>query len=116
MTEAITYILKNLQAALDEMPHAPASSTMRRIEEAILATKMLSVGYDDFDRYMMALRTSKVPDWTVIDKRTGAPVTVAAYHSKSGCYLDIERWRERDKKGGREMMPYLEARKLKEPS
>jgi len=51
------------------------------------------------------------PVWTVADSRTGRPVTITSYPSHASAERQIERWRQRDAKGGRpdlhDTLPYL---------
>lgn len=53
------------------------------------------------------------PVWHVEDCRTGRRAGIASYPSKASAEAAIERWRERDLRGGRpdihELMPYLVA-------
>lgn len=50
--------------------------------------------------------------WTIVDSRTGQPVTVTSFFTEEGALEQIESWRERDRRGKRpdvhDMMPYLE--------
>ena len=54
--------------------------------------------------------------WSIIDKRTGLCVTVACFYTKEQAEDQIERWKERDRRGGRQdvhdQIPYLEARRI----
>jgi hypothetical protein len=51
--------------------------------------------------------------WTIVDSRTGQPVTISSYPSQASAERQIAAWRQRDARGGRpdihESMPYLMA-------
>jgi hypothetical protein len=53
------------------------------------------------------------PMWHIVDERTGRRASVAAYSTRESAEAQIERWRERDRRGVRqdvhELMPHLAA-------